>query len=1480
VAVCRIGNIPSLKLKTMKTLSSKLLIISALSLPVLIGLTGVLAGQQPGFVALKENSFLEKMASLFSRSNALATERVYVQTDKPLYAPGETIWFQAYVINTTDIKPSENSDIVHIQLINPKGGIEQEMKIIADNGSAGGDFNLGNTVPGGIYRLKAFTQWQNNEKEVLLFEKELQVQQVVLPRLKMKMDFERKAYGPGDEVKAKAEFATLDNKPLAKTEIRWIFNLDGQKFSDGTGKTDAEGKVNVKLKLPADLKTTDGLLGLLIDHEGNTESITRSVPIVLNKISLNFFPEGGDMVANLNSRVAFRALNEFNKPADIEGILMDDLDNKISSFSSYHSGMGSFELSPVPGRQYYVKITRPEGINDKYPVPAALIAGFTMRMEPVQHNSDMTIEINSTLKGELSLIGTVRDKIYFQGAFDAVPGKNKINIPMLKFPAGVARFTLFDSRGIPQAERLVFANKQKQMKISITTNKQKYQPREKVDMTLKTTDEMGNPVAANLSLAVTDDKLLSFADDRSGTILSRLYLEPELKEKVEEASFYFDAKEAKADTALDYLLLTSGWRHFTWQQVTGGEKREQTYAAEKAVIGGVITDMETGKPLEHKKIELTSSSLKLFTYTDNTGAYHFKLKEMTEPVNISVTDPQYIYYATTVAEFNSGLNLSLESVAHRKIHEHVEMYLKRKSVQREMMMKPQFDMVEKMEVQKNNPGIVYEWNTDKIGGYSLNGTLTMNPGPDLHPEPKIEKDDNIIAIRGNMTDSTIEYRGVPIAHNYYYKARTFPVPDYSSGQKTAGRSDFRSTIYWQGGIETGADGTAEISFYNSDEITAFRATVEGIGNGLAGHEETVFYTQLPFSISAKIPNGAAAGDHVQIPVNLTNNTNEIISGNLSVIRPASWQATSSSMSYDILSSSVHAEIINPKSTKTILLDYDILNRAGQDTLRISFNSSGHHDEIAQAVTTSERGFPEELSFSGQDKDKTYSFDIGNPVSGTLHAGIDAYPSSLSETMKGLESILAEPYGCFEQTSSSNYPNIIALMYMKETGETNEGIKSRALDLLDRGYKRLISFETPQKGYEWFGSAPANEALTAYGLMEFNDMKDVYKNTDQTMIDRTANWLMKRKDNSGGFMRDSKAIDQFGRASQEVTNAYIVYALSEAGYKNIKTELDASVKRAEKSGDAYELGLVANALYDMDDVRAEKITKKLSGLQKADGSWEGSQTITMSGGKELKVETTSLAIMALMRDKQSDYKALENGVKFIIASRNGSGGFGSTQTTVLALKALTRFSKFSKHTREAGKIIVYIDDKQVSEQKYGAGQREEIKISGLESSLTPGKHTLRVQYQGTKYPLPYSVSVKWRNTAPANDEECPVKLSTTLSANAIKTGETVRLTAVIKNSTHNGQPSTVAILGIPAGLSAQPWQLKELQEKGIYDYYEISGNKLILYYREMKPDEIKNINLDLKAEIPGSYEAPASCAYLYYTSEYKSWCKAGSIVVRY
>ena len=112
-------------------------------------------------------------------------------------------------------------------------------------------------------------------------------------------------------------------------------------------------------------------------------------------------------------------------------------------------------------------------------------------------------------------------------------------------------------------------------------------------------------------------------------------------------------------------------------------------------------------------------------------------------------------------------------------------------------------------------------------------------------------------------------------------------------------------------------------------------------------------------------------------------------------------------------------------------------------------------------------------------------------------------------------MLREPCGCFEQTSSSAYPNVMILRYLLSHTGVNPGLVKRAQALLDAGLKRLTTFECAEKGYEWFGGDPGHEALTAYGLMEFTEMSTVTNNVDPAMLVRTRAWLMSRRDGKGG-----------------------------------------------------------------------------------------------------------------------------------------------------------------------------------------------------------------------------------------------------------------------------------------------------------------------------------------------------------------------------
>lgn len=1454
-----------MKTISLKLLSPAILIIAALSLLAWIG-------PLTQFTSPSQNEFIQSLKKKLSAFSGQAPEdRIYVSFDKPFYEPGDDIWFSAFVRDGGSHKPSSKSDIVHVELLNPKGTVEKSLNLIAKNGVAAGDFHLDNEALGGMYKVRAYTNWMKNEGDKNAFERDLQVQDIVLPNLKMKIEFVKKAYGSGDEVMAKLVLNTNENKPLANHPLKFVANLDGKPVIAKNDVTDDEGVRYIKFLLPGELKTTDGLLNVMIDYNGSTESISRSIPIVLNKIKLALFPEGGDLVLGMESRVAFRALNEFDKPADVEGVIMTEKGSRVASFSSFHQGMGAFQINPQPNEKYSVKITRPEGISETFPLPEALSRGYVMNIKNSKPG-EISAVINTTENEDLSLVAQVRGKVCYTTAVSTKPGQNEVVFPTAGFPIGVAQITLFDSKGIARSERLTFVNKEKQLTISVETDKEKYQPREKVKMTLLVRDERGLPMPANLALSVVNDQLLSFADDKSGNILSELLLQQDLREKVEEPAFYFNKKEEKADEALDYLLMTSGWRRFTWEKIMGDELPAITCQGEKAIVAGMIMDAGTGKAIANAKIKVGNGQEYL---TDEDGKFSLKNIELYEPVSLVYSANGYGQQSNYVQNYSQDMVMYLYN----------NNYYNRVYRDREIPSSAVRSGVEEMEMAPlaEGDGMMMK---NEVAFKSLNKQAKHKKANDvISAKPDVAKQ-GIKAVAGREMDFRMDRflmddeDAKPLAgpqRTVYYRSRQFAAPVYSKAENVENRTDFRNTIYWNPNVEVDRTGKKTLEFYTSDDITSFRTTVEGIASdGTMGRCEKNFFTQLPFAMTVKIPVEVATEDRVSIPLTLKNNTDKPLGGLLTITAPGGLQEVAAVPS---------VQTIMPGKAKTIHLDYKVLDKIGYGEFTIAFRSCGLGDSFTQKIKIAPKGFPVSASFSGQETEKEFSFEMNKVVNGSLKMSFTAYPNVVSDLMKGVEGILREPYGCFEQTSCTAYPNAMVLDYMKSTDSKDDKALAYAGDLLNRGYKRLTTFETKNKGYEWFGATPAHEGLTAYGIMEFVDMKKAGAEVDQKMIDRTAEWIMNQKDGKGGFSREKHAYHDFGRISDEIMNGYIVYALAEAGYTDIKKEFETSFRNALGKKDPYLLAMMANAACRFnDDKKANEAMDALMNTQDKNGSFTGTtHSITYSQGQSLTIETTSIAILAMLKSNQSGGKyvsGLTNAVKFLVGARSGSGVFSSTQGTILALKALTEYAKASKKTNEDGTIAIYIDGKKVAEKSYKAGDKGAVVIDGMEEFVSgEGKHEVKVKYIGVKTPLPYSVAVNWNTTLPVSDKQCAIDLTTRLANKTTLVGETVRLAATVTNKRNEEVPSTMAIIGIPAGFTVQPWQLKEMQERKVFDYYEILGNNIAIYYRGMGPNAVKEINFDLKAEMPGEYDAPASSAYLYYTNEFKTWSGTERVTIK-
>ena len=279
--------------------------------------------------------------------------------------------------------------------------------------------------------------------------------------------------------------------------------------------------------------------------------------------------------------------------------------------------------------------------------------------------------------------------------------------------------------------------------------------------------------------------------------------------------------------------------------------------------------------------------------------------------------------------------------------------------------------------------------------------------------------------------------------------------------------------------------------------------------------------------------------------------------------------------------------------------------------------------------------------------------------------------------------------------------------------------------------------------------------------------------------------------------------------------------------------------------------------------------KLAGLQEDDGSLRGATvSVVGSGGEALQIETTSLAVMAWLKNPHYATQ-VEKGIKFL-AETCKSGRFGSTQSTVLALRAIVAYDKSRATPKADGQLQLVVDGKPFGEPvKFDKETKESIALPDFTSALTPGKHTVQVQMTGGSK-MPYSLSVTFHDEKPTSSEDCKVHMEVKLADTKITEGEMTEAAVTLINRTGEVVPTPMAIIGIPGGLEVRHDQLKELVKAERIAAYEVIGRDLVLYWRGLEAEKRIDLPVQLVAAVPGSYTGPASRAYLYYTDEHKQW----------
>lgn len=301
-------------------------------------------------------------------------------------------------------------------------------------------------------------------------------------------------------------------------------------------------------------------------------------------IDIQFFPESGYLVQNLQTRLAFKAIGTDGLGEDVSGILYKESGTEVTRFETEHLGMGAIEFTPEDGLEYYAIVN-----DQRFELPAVQNDGVVMNLSQAEDFYSVEVRSTNTSSHELLLFGHVRGQVYHAALVSLEGGTSEVSIPKQKFATGIVHFTLLNTEGMPIAERLIYnKNKVDALNINLVTSKEQYGFREATDMDLSLADVDGNPVTGFASISVFDDKINPF-NPLNSDIRTHLNLETELKGYIEQPGFYFSEND-QANTYLDLLLLTQGWRAYDISTIAETQDIELDHLPETGfTVSGKVT---------------------------------------------------------------------------------------------------------------------------------------------------------------------------------------------------------------------------------------------------------------------------------------------------------------------------------------------------------------------------------------------------------------------------------------------------------------------------------------------------------------------------------------------------------------------------------------------------------------------------------------------------------------------------------------------------------------------------------------------------------------------------------------------------------------------------------------------------------------------------------------------------------------------------
>lgn len=654
------------------------------------------------------------------------------------------------------------------------------------------------------------------------------------------------------------------------------------------------------------------------------------------------------------------------------------------------------------------------------------------------------------------------------------------------------------------------------------------------------------------------------------------------------------------------------------------------------------------------------------------------------------------------------------------------------------------------------------------------------------------------------------------------------------------------------------NGKANKDIKLSDNITTWQIQVVGnTKDGKVGYSSNSFRVFKEFFVDFSMPTNTVVGDKISIPVTVYNYTENPLNIELNV-KEENW----------FKFSNYEKNIgVKAKETKLVYLPIEIL-ASGENKLRIEAKTDTLTDIVEKSMTTKENGIKiSNVVASGTFEDKM-DLDVlylQNYKEGTGKLRVKLYSTAMSQAVEGLENIFKMPTGCFEQVSSSLYPDILVLKYLEDKQIDSE-LKQKALQYIETGYQKLLTYEVSREkgGYSLYGHSPAEVVLTSYGLMEMTDLSKVY-DVEEKVIENMKEYVFSKQKANGSFdIKNGYTHGIVDKTDELTLNAYVIWTLSECFPEDERLEksIEYLESKLDKVTDNYTLALIANVFANTKNKKTNNVINKL--VKDINVSSEGYSYMNSNirdyygtYGNYQNLQTTALTSLALTKANSNSKTNLEL-IKYIISRKDVYGTWGTTQGTILSLKALTEYEGNTTVGEQNIKVELNGEEKTIKVEKNNLDIYEEIfdnieKENKLTMSLEKGKMYYEIIQE---YYIDYSEY---------DVSENKLQVEYTINTES-KVNDTLTQNIKISNTSGQYMENCMLEINIPQGCSVREEALSKLEAKGEIEKYEYSYGKIYLYIREFDENQYIDLNIEYKADYPAQITGGSIRVYDYYNPD--------------